>query len=178
MDSKVPGTLSSDAAQELGLICLNKCITKEQSLYEPDCPYSQDLQVQGKIKGSAYDIKPQPGAQGVLKPVRVLRDRVGAKLDHMVEDDVTMAVTELTDWTRETVVVVKWDGIIRICLDPHDLNQALRREHYPTPTLENIVTTVQSRKYSSTLDAVTGLWQVQLEATSTYLSTISTPHGW
>ncbi|KAL1429471.1 hypothetical protein MTO96_016103 [Rhipicephalus appendiculatus] len=99
------------------------------------------------------------GFQGVVKPARSValapREKAKAELDRMEENGVLAPVTEPTEWASQMVVVVKKDKI-RITLDPVDLNKALKREHYHMPTLEDVVTKIDSAKYFSTLDAATG----------------------
>jgi hypothetical protein len=50
------------------------------------------------------------------------------------------------------VAVQKSDGRLRICLDPKDLNQAIQREHYPLPTLEEIAIHLYGAKVFTVLD--------------------------
>lgn len=45
---------------------------------------------------------------------------------------------------------------IRICLDPTDLNKAVRREHYPLPTIEEVVSECPDAVLFSVLDAKSG----------------------
>lgn len=39
-----------------------------------------------------------------------------------------------TDWVSSMVVVEKSDESLRICMDPKDLNKAIKREHFAMPT--------------------------------------------
>jgi len=55
------------------------------------------------------------------------------------------------------VTVVKKDKI-RICLDPTDLNRAIKRPHYPLPTIEETVQDIGNARYFSVLDAKNGFW--------------------
>lgn len=68
-------------------------------------------------------------------------------------------------------------GNIRIHLDPVDLNKVLKREHYQMPTLEDVITKIDSAKCFFTLDADTEFWQIQLHKPSSYLCYMSTPYG-
>jgi len=56
-----------------------------------------------------------------------------------VEADVLAPVSEPTRWVSSMVVVEKENNKIRNCLDPHDLNIAIMRSHYPLPTIEQVV---------------------------------------
>ena len=43
-------------------------------------------------------------------------------------------VTTPTEWVSSITYPTKQDGSLRICLDPHNLNKAIIREHYKAPT--------------------------------------------
>ena len=64
-----------------------------------------------------------------------------------------------------------------MCLDPRDLNRAIKRSHYPLPTIEEVATRLSAAKVFSVLDAKYGFWQVKLDEKSSYLTTMNTPFG-
>lgn len=66
---------------------------------------------------------------------------------------------------------------IRICLDPTDLNKAVRREHYPLPTIEEVVSECPDAVLFSVLDAKSGYLQIPLTYESSLLTTMNTPLG-
>ena len=74
-------------------------------------------------------------------------------LDEMVADSVIAPVTEATDWVSSMVVVHKPSGALRMCMDPKDLNQAIKREHYSLPTIEELTTRLGKAKVFTVLDA-------------------------
>ena len=43
-----------------------------------------------------------------------------------------------------------------VCLDPRDLNQAIKRQHYKLPTAKDILSQMAGTKYFSKLDASLG----------------------
>ena len=61
------------------------------------------------------------------------------------------------------VVVHKPSGALRICIHPKDLNQAIKREHYPLPTIEVLNTCLGKAKVFTVLDASNGFWQIPLD---------------
>ena len=68
-------------------------------------------------------------------------------------------MTEPTDWVSSMVVVKKNGGEdIRICIDPTDLNRAVKRPHYPLPILEGILPKLKKARIFSLLDAKNGFW--------------------
>ena len=66
---------------------------------------------------------------------------------------------------------------IRFCLDPKDLNKAIQCEHYPLPTIEDIVTRLHGAKLFTILDVRSGFWHVLLDETASFLTTFHTPIG-
>ena len=67
-----------------------------------------------------------------------LKDKIKDELDRMEQTGVIVRQTELTAWVNSMVAVVK-PNKIRICIDPRDLNKAIRRGHNPMMTIEEVV---------------------------------------
>ncbi len=74
-------------------------------------------------------------------------------------------------------MVQKPNKKLRICIDPQDLNKAIKREHYPLRTVEEVVAEMPNAKFFSVLDANHGFWQIQLDEDSSKLCTFNTPFG-
>ena len=54
------------------------------------------------------------------------------------DPDVTPVVhAPRKDWVNSMVPVIK-PNKVRICIDPQDLNTAIKREHYPLRTIEEV----------------------------------------
>ena len=75
------------------------------------------------------------------------------------------------------VCVTKPNGKLRLCLDPKDLNQAIKRPHYRTPALEDVLSKLGGAKYFTILDARSGYWNIRLDDESSLLTTLNTPFG-
>ena len=74
-------------------------------------------------------------------------------------------------------MVVRKGRKLRLCIDPKDLNKALKRSHYPIPTIEEILPELSKAKVFSVADAKNGFWQVKLDQKSSFLTTFWTPFG-
>ena len=142
--------------------------------------YQQLFKGMGDIGGEAR-IQLRPDAVPVIDaPRRVpiaLRDRLRQELDRMCEQNIIEKVTEPTDWVNSLVVVEKPNGKLRVCLDPRNLNKAIKRPHYSMPTLEDAVSKMADAKFFSKLDAQSGYWQIKLDEESSYLTTFNSPFG-
>ncbi|CAL8130302.1 unnamed protein product [Orchesella dallaii] len=133
----------------------------------------------GKLEGQYHitlneEVKPVVHAPRSV-PVS-LREPVKAKLEELEKQGVISRVTEPTDWVS-SMLVKKETNKLRICLDPQDLNKAIKREHYPLPTMEDVATRLGKVKVFSLLDAKNGFWQIELDERSSYLTTFNTPFG-
>ena len=91
--------------------------------------------------------------------------------------NVITRVHEPTDWVSSLVYSRKSNGKIRICLDPKDLNKAIKRPHYATKTLEEITHHLGGAQVFSKLDARSGYWSVHLDHASSILTTFNSPFG-
>jgi hypothetical protein len=75
------------------------------------------------------------------------------------------------------VIVEKPNGQIRLCLDPRDLNKAIKRHHHPLPTVDEILAKLGGAKMFSKLDASSGYWQIKVDDESSKLLTFNTLFG-
>ncbi len=94
----------------------------------------------------------------------------------MEEEGVIEKVDQPTDWVISMVTVIK-PHKTRICLDPRNLNEAIKREHFHLPTIEEVNARMPNAKVFSVLDAKSGFWQIPLDEASSLLCTFNTPHG-
>ena len=104
-----------------------------------------------------------------------LKDKLQAELGEMENQGIIARITQPTDWVNSLVIREKENGRLRLCLDPKDLNNAIKREHHPIPTLEEVTPKLTEAKLFSKLDARNGYWNVKLDEESSYLTTFNTP---
>lgn len=107
-----------------------------------------------------HRIQIQQSAVPVVHPARrlpfKLRDPVLNKLSEKEQLELIVKVNDPTDWVSLMVVARKSNGDIRICLDPADLNVAIKRQHYQVPSEQEIFSRIGKAAYFSTLDATAG----------------------
>jgi len=102
----------------------------------------------GKLDGQ-YHIVTDESIRPVVHPPRrlpvAMTERVQRKLEEMAAANIIERVDQPTDWVSSMLVVIhplklRGETKLRICLDPRDLNLAIRREHFPMPAIEEIAT--------------------------------------
>ena len=118
-----------------------------------------------------------PVASACRKVPFAIQKKLKKELDRMEKSEVIIKEDEPTSWVSPIVVVTKKNGNLRVCLDPRDLNRAIKREHYKLPTRDEIHAKFKGAKYFSKLDASTGFWQMKLDHESSKLTCFTTPYG-
>lgn len=86
-------------------------------------------------------------------------------------------VEEPTVWVNSVVSTKKKNGDLRVCMDPKDLNEDIKREHSQIPKREEITSQMAGAKYFTKLNASQGSWQTKLDESSTKYCTFDTPFG-
>ena len=105
------------------------------------------------------------------------KQKLKKELDRLVQTEVLVKAERPTDWVLPLVIVEKPNGDLRLCLDPMDLNEYIRREHYHLPHRSEILSEMADARYFTKMDASQGFYQIQLDEESTHLYTVATPFG-
>eukprot|EP00731_Ephydatia_muelleri_P009792 Em0005g378a len=107
-----------------------------------------------------------------------MKEAVENKLTQLVDLGVIAPVDVPTEWVSNITAVWKPDKKqARICLDPRDLNKAIKRNHFYMPTIDDVLPKLKGAKIFSLLDAKDGFLQVKLTDRSSYLTTFWGPSG-
>ena len=179
-----PPILGLQACQNLNLVKkIDSVVTGSQvPLTKADIvnDYPDVFKGLGSIDGT-YHIELDETVEPVIHPPRKvpysLLGRLQDRLKELEILDIIQKVDRLTKWVNSLVIVEKRNGSLRLCLDPRDLNRAIRREHYRIPTAEDIASRLNGKKLFSIVDEKDGFWQVNLDEESSYLCTFNTPFG-
>lgn len=71
-------------------------------------------------------------------------------------------------------IVHKGDGDLRFCLDPKDLNDSIKRQHFQMPTFEDISSKLAGSSVFSILDTKDAFMHVKLSKESSGLCVFNT----
>ena len=75
------------------------------------------------------------------------------------------------------VIVPKANRKVRICVDLTRLNRSVQSERHILPSVEHTLAQIEGAKIFTKLDAISGIWQVELSPESSLLTTFITPFG-
>jgi hypothetical protein len=142
--------LGLPACQQLNLVRR----VDEISTLDPMSEYPDVFQGLGRIPGE-YHIELDPTITPVIHPTRriplSLQPKLKAQLKAMEEAGIICKRDEPTDWVSSILVVEKKDGSLRVCLDPRDLNRAIKREHFMIPTANDVISQLMASRCSRLL---------------------------
>ncbi|KAJ3666182.1 hypothetical protein Zmor_001635 [Zophobas morio] len=128
-----------------------------------------------------YHIKIDPTISPIVHPPRRISLSLQPKLKHTLkkleEQEIIEKVDYPTDWVNSMVIVEKKTGDLRLCLDPRDLNRAIKREHFMIPTAQDVVTKLSGKKIFTVIDMSSGFWHIQLDKESADLCCFNTCFG-
>ena len=173
IDSKQNPILSGKACQALNLVQLDKDL-KELLDRHPGLENTS-----GAMPGT-YSIKIDPNAKPVVhgpwRQPAALLPKIVDKLNEKEKKGHLAKVLQPTDWVNSMVVSSRGEKI-RICLDLADLNDSVKREHYPIPSADETVAKIPDATVFTVLDAKSGYLQLKLDCESSLLTTMKTPIG-
>ena len=108
-----------------------------------------------------YHITLKDGITPVIHPPQRVPHSLLGKLKHCLDVNlrygVLKKVDEPTDWVHNPVIVEK-NGSLRLCLDPQDLNKAVKRENYKIASAHEVSSHLSGKRIFSTLDLKDGFW--------------------
>ena len=163
--------LSAETCETLGLLRIN-CdpavqvnkvqenkpkLTKEKILTD----FKAVFEGLGQVGKASFIVDPEvtPVHHAPRRIAVTLHKEVKAKLEELEKKNILVKETEPTEWISSMVVVAK-PGKIRICLDPKDLNKAVKWPKYQMPTLEEVLPKLNKAKVFTTLGAKDGFYQI------------------
>ena len=175
-DSEVQ-TLPVDKTKVLESVSVVNGVTSYDTLLSEFSDLFEGLGCLPGDHGITVDENVTPVVEPCRKISFVLYDKLKVELNRMEKSDVIEKVVEPSEWVSGLVVVHKKNGNLRVCLDPRNLNAAIRREHFKLPTREEVMSQFAGAKVLSKLDAKSGFWQLKLTPSSSRLCTFTTPFG-
>ncbi|KAL1021685.1 hypothetical protein UPYG_G00016520 [Umbra pygmaea] len=135
----------------------------------------------GKLNTKQISLYIDPNVKPVAQPLRRipynLRGAVEKKIKELMDMDIIECVEGPTPWVNPVVVIPKPDKDIRMCLDMRRANEAIVRERYPIPTVDEILQGINGSAIFSKLDLKWGYHQLELTPESREITTFAVHNG-
>ena len=126
-----------------------------------------------------HEIPVLPGTRPIRQPPHRLGPEKEAEVQRQVQAllDKDMIEPSYGAWSSPVVLVRKKDGTWRFCVDYRKLNMVTQYDAYPLPRIDESLDALSGSQYFSTLDLVSGYWQVPLTDDAKEKSTFTTRCG-
>lgn len=135
----------------------------------------------GKLKDTQIHLHQKENVKPVVQKARKipfsLREKVEEKIHELEELDIIERACGPTSFVSPIVVVPKPNGEIRLCVDMRQANEAIERERFPIPTVEETLTEMNGSKVFTKLDLKWGFHQLELSEASRPITTFATHIG-
>ena len=159
-------------------------LTSEQSkhVYALLCRYAHVFSSGPRDMGRTDLIKHKIDTQGaapIRQPPRRLPLARREEAQEAVADMLSQGVIEpsASPWASPVVLVKKKGGGTRFCVDYRKLNEITRKDSYPLPRIDDTLEALSGVKWFSSLDLVSGYWQVEMDEESKEKTAFSTQRG-
>lgn len=119
----------------------------------------------------------RPVIQHPRRVPHLLKQPLKDELQRMTDAGIITRIDEPTEWVSPLVIVRKKNGALRISMDPRNVNESLKREHFKLPKHEEIEVELRGAHVFSRLDANSGFYQIPLDEESSRICTFSTTLG-
>lgn len=113
-----------------------------------------------------------------LKPYRTPinnRKIIDQAIDEMLEADIIQR--SRSPWSFPVVIVPKKDGSKRFCVDFRKLNLVTKKNSWPLPMIDDLISVLNKAKYFTSLDLKSGYWQIALDPKDQEKTAFSTFRG-
>ena len=181
IDGEGEALLGRETALQLGVLKLGAPVYTVQSKEVIMSDYKGVFDGVGKLKDYQVKLHVNPVVPPVAQPVRrtpfSLRNKVKEKVEELVNMDIIEPVEGLTPWVSPVVVVPKQNDEIRLCVDMRRANEAIIRERYPIPTVDEVLQSLNQSTVFSKLDLKWGYHQLELHPDSRSITTFITHCG-
>ena len=152
-------------ATELGILHVGPVPkSRAESCNTVGCPFVESLKAKfpgvfsgvGRLKNYQLKLHIDPQVTPVVQKMRripfSLKDKVTAKVNELLENDIIGRVEKPTTWISPVVVAPKPSGDIRLCFEMRRANEAIVRERLPIPTLDEVLESLNGSTVFSKLD--------------------------
>ena len=103
------------------------------------------------------------------------RKEIDKQVEEMLENNFIQP--SVSPWASPVVLVKKKDGTMRFCVDYRKLNAVTYKDSFPIPLVIDALDSMTGAQYFSTLDLMSGYWQIPLHPSAMEKTAFVTHNG-
>ena len=150
----------------------------ERLLTEYSTVFSTGDENVGQTTLVEHSIPVEKGTRPICQPSHRLGPEKETEAERQVAELLEKGLIEPAGGTWSSpVVLVRKDGKWRFCVDYQRLNAVIQQDAYPLPRIDDSLDALSRKKFFSTLDLVSGYWQVPLDKDAQEKSAFDTRSG-
>lgn len=182
MNEEVSSLLCKSTAEKLGVLKIMVNSVNIETIVEkyPSVASKKLGKLEGQMVKLHIDKSIPPVARKHDRVPVHLRGKVKDELERLIKNDIIGKVDNKhpTDWINPVIVVPKPNSDqIRLCIDMRRANEAIKRTRHVSPTVDDLITSVNGATVFSKLDLRMGYHQMLLDKSSRSITTFCTHLG-
>ena len=141
--------------------------------------FSKGADDMGRTSLVKHSIPVADGTRPIRQPPHRLGPEKEAEAEKQIQELLSKGLIEPASgaWGSPVVLVRKKDNSWRFCIDYRRLNSVTQQDAYPLPRIDESLDALAGSRFFSTLDLVSGYWQVPLDADAQEKSAFITRSG-
>ncbi|EFA12868.1 Retrovirus-related Pol polyprotein from transposon 297-like Protein [Tribolium castaneum] len=171
--------LSFETSKQLSLIQMSLSNNVRLSANDVQKKYLNLFRGIGNLKGTTVKLHINTNVPPVANKHRRfsfhLRAKVEEEIQRLEQQGIVEKAIGETLWISPIVIVSrKNQDKMRICVDMREANKAIKRERHPTPSIDEIISTLNGATVFSKIDLNDAYHQLTLDENSCYITVFST----
>ena len=153
--------LGLESCQKFHLITVNKIQTNNDNDPKILNELNDVFTGLGQVTGE-YHVELKEDAQPKIHPPRKvplhLMSKLKETLAKLEKTGIISKSKKPSDWVNSLVTVEKKDRSLHLCLYPKDLNKAIKKEYYKSPSIEIISSKLSGKNVFTVIDKTSCYW--------------------
>ena len=139
------------------------------------CAGARDHGWTNRVRHSIHTGDSQPSHQVPCRISLGQSEEAHKAVQDMLERDAISPSS--SPWCSPIVLICKKDGTVQFCVDYWKLNAVTRKDAYLLPRFDKTLDTLTGSRWFSTLDLISGYWQVEISEADKMMTAFCTPDG-
>ena len=120
---------------------------------------------------------------GSTKPINISHRRAPIALISEYKDQIQQGIQTgvmkeiVSSWSAPALMVKKPNGDYRLCVDYRRLNEHVKSDAYGLPNMEAMLDDLSNKSIFTTIDLLSGFWQIPVDPETQDILAFSTPFG-